>query len=258
MLDRSAIPPDVRHGEVRVRLQQDTPVPLDVDLACGGDELLALIGPSGSGKTTVLQTIAGLRSARSGRIAVGGDVWLDSEHGICTPAQQRVVGLVFQDYALFPHLTALDNIAIAAHQADGLSRLQGVEAKDVAAQLLVDVGMAGLEQRRPHQLSGGERQRVAIARALARSPRVLLLDEPFSAIDRMTRVRLRDDLMKLKASLSIPMLLVTHDIDEAMQLADRVSIIDAGRILQSGAPAAVRSAPASDRVAAILGLSYHA
>ncbi|MDO9384361.1 MAG: ABC transporter ATP-binding protein [Hyphomicrobiaceae bacterium] len=236
-------------GTLRVRVRQDAPVSLDAELTCGRHELLSLIGPSGSGKTTLLQIIAGLRPCRSGEIRVGDETWLSTEDGVLKSPQHRGVGFVFQDYALFPHLTALGNVAIAIGSAAAKA-----DANDAAARLLARVHLQGFENRRPHQLSGGEKQRVAIARALARSPRVLLLDEPFSAVDRMTRVSLRADLLSLKASLSIPIVFVTHDIDEAMQLADRVAILDHGRILQTGSPDEVRAHPASPRVAAILGL----
>jgi molybdate transport system ATP-binding protein len=249
MLDRRTADPLVKaSGALRVRVSQTAPVPLDVDIACEPHQLLALIGPSGSGKTTLLQVIAGLRPCDAGEISVGTETWLSTSRRICKSPQERGVGFVFQDYALFPHLTALGNVAIA------LGATPKAEAQDKALALLARVHLQGLEQRRPHQLSGGERQRVAIARALARSPRVLLLDEPFSAIDRMTRVSLRQDLMSLKSSLSIPIVFVTHDIDEAMQLADHVTILDYGKALQSGTPGMVRGNPVNARVAQILGL----
>lgn len=235
-------------GALHVRLRQAAPVPLDATFTCAANELLALIGPSGSGKSTILQVIAGLRPCRHGLVRSGGETWLATVERICMPPQQRGVGLVFQDYALFPHLSALDNVAIAIGDAPP------AQAQAQARALLERMHLVGLEYRKPQTLSGGERQRVAIARALARSPRVLLLDEPFSAIDRMTRVKLRDDLMNLKQALSIPIVLVTHDIDEALQLADRVTVLDHGATLQTGTPQGVRSAPASPRVAAILGL----
>lgn len=251
MLDRSSQAPanvSTTQGALRVRLRQTAPVPLNAQLSCARHELLALIGPSGSGKTTLLQVIAGLRPCASGEIEVGDETWLSTSRGIAKSPQQRGVGFVFQDYALFPHLSALDNVAIA------LGPMPKGEARDAASALLARVHLHGLENRRPHHLSGGERQRVAIARALARQPRVLLLDEPFSAIDRMTRVSLRQDVMALKASLAVPIVFVTHDIDEAMQLADRVTILDYGVDLQTGTPDEVRRQPANDRVAKILGL----
>ncbi len=245
MLDRATT---TKTSALRVSVRQTSPVALDAALECAPNEVVALIGPSGSGKTTLLQIIAGLRGCASGEISVGDETWLSTAQGICKKPQERGVGLVFQDYALFPHLTALGNVAIA------MGSLPKAEARASAMQLLARVHLQGLEHRRPHQLSGGERQRVAIARALARSPRVLLLDEPFSAVDRMTRVSLRSDLVALKSSLSIPIVLVTHDIDEAMLLADRVTILDYGRVLQTGTPTSVRKDPADARVAAILGL----
>ncbi len=251
MLDRqtTTLASAVRQtGALEVHLRQDAEVPLDATFACAANELLALIGPSGSGKSTILHIIAGLRPCREGLIRAGGETWLATAERIFVPPQQRGVGLVFQDYALFPHLTAEDNVAIA------LGPLPRAEARERARTLLARVHLTGVAGRKPHTLSGGERQRVAVARALARSPRVLLLDEPFSAIDRMTRVKLRADLLTLKAALSIPIVLVTHDIDEALQLADRVTVLDHGVTLQTGTPEGVRGAPASPRVAAILGL----
>lgn len=249
MLDRlpAKASSDTTVGSLRVTVRQSSPVPLDATLQCAANEVLALIGPSGSGKTTLLQIVAGLRPCASGEITVGQETWLSTTRGIRRTPQDRGVGFVFQDYALFPHLTALGNVAIAT----GLPKL---EANATARDLLARVHLQGFEDRRPHHLSGGERQRVAIARALARAPRALLLDEPFSAVDRMTRVALRADLIALKSSLSIPIVLVTHDIDEAMQLADFVTILDYGRVLQTGSPDTVRAEPANARVAAILGL----
>ena len=243
--------PETSHGDqtLHVSLRQKTPVPLDVSIECGANEILSLIGPSGSGKTTLLHIIAGLVSVAEGTISSGQQTWLSTKDKVFKSPQDRGAGLVFQDYALFPHMSALDNVAIAI--APG-QRQQGYDA---AANLLERVHMTGLGARRPHELSGGERQRVTIARALARRPRVLLLDEPFSAVDRMTRRALRDDLMVLKKSLRIPVIFVTHDISEALELADRVAVLDKGNILQTGDPQTVKAAPASDRVSAILGLN---
>ena len=156
-----------------VYLEQTAPIPLSVRFDCAPGELLALIGPSGSGKTTVLRAIAGLMRVTRGRIACGDAAWFDAETAIALSPQARRVGFVFQDYALFPHLDALDNVAIAV----GSMPREAARAK--ARAWLARVNLAGLEQRRPHELSGGQKQRVAIARALAREPRVLLLDEPF-------------------------------------------------------------------------------
>ncbi len=235
----------------RCRLQQAGPIPLDVALSCRPGELLALIGPSGSGKTTVLRSIAGLYRPQTGRVAVGGETWLDTQTGVDLPPQARSVGLVFQDYALFPHLSALDNVRLAMlrHEEPARSRL--------AASLLARVHLEGLEARRPDQLSGGQRQRVALARALARDPKVLLLDEPFSAVDRMTREPLKEEIAALHRSLDIPMLLVTHDLEEAQALADRICVLHAGTTLQIGTPDEVRLRPKSALVARLMGQVQH-
>jgi molybdate transport system ATP-binding protein len=174
-------------------------------------------------------------------------VWLDTEKGVDLPPQARSVGLVFQDYALFPHLSAIDNVRLAMlrHEEPTRSRL--------AKSLLERVHLEGLEARRPDQLSGGQRQRVAIARALARDPQVLLLDEPFSAVDRMTREPLKEEIAALHRALDIPMLLVTHDLEEALALADRICVLHAGRTLQIGTPDEVRLRPQSALVAQLMG-----
>jgi len=230
-----------------VALEQAAPIPLDVSFSCRAGELLALIGPSGSGKTTVLRAIAGLYRPASGRIVAGGDVWLDTARNIDATPQARRVGLVFQDYALFPHLSALDNVRLAMQER------AEPEKTRLAQELLERVHLEGLHARRPDQLSGGQRQRVAIARALARDPSVLLLDEPFSAVDRITREPLKDELAALHRNLSIPIVLVTHDLDEAQALADRLCVLHAGKTLQTGTPDELRTRPASALVARLMG-----
>jgi molybdate transport system ATP-binding protein len=232
-----------------VRLQQAGPIPLDVALDCRPGELLAIIGPSGSGKTTMLRCIAGLYAPHSGRVTVGSEMWLDTQTGVDLPPQARSVGLVFQDYALFPHLSALDNVRLAMLRHDEPARGR------LARSLLARVHLEGLEARRPDQLSGGQRQRVALARALARDPQVLLLDEPFSAVDRMTREPLKEEIAALHRALDIPMLLVTHDLEEAQALADRICVLHAGTTLQIGAPDEVRLRPQSALVAQLMGQS---
>lgn len=235
-------------GGLAISLTMTAPVPIAVDFACAPGELVALIGPSGAGKTTILRAIAGLNRAAAGRIACNGETWLDSAAGIRLPPHRRRVGLVFQSYALFPHLSALGNvIAALGHRPRG-------ERRDRARELLGLVHLDGLEARRPAELSGGQQQRVALARALAREPMALLLDEPFSAVDRRTRRRLRDELAELRASVRAPIILVTHDLDEAAMLADRLVVIDHGELLQQGPAATVLAAPASDRVRAALDL----
>jgi molybdate transport system ATP-binding protein len=241
------MPSPASRSELQVEIVQSAPIALDARFACAGNELLALVGPSGSGKTTLLRTIAGLVAPASGRIGVDGETWFCSETGVSVPPQQRAVGLVFQDYALFPHLTALDNVAIAAARSGREAALATARA------LLKRVHLEGLEGRRPAELSGGQRQRVAIARALARSPRVLLLDEPFSAVDQLTREKLKRELAALRVTLAIPVVFVTHDIGEALALADRVTVLHHGRTLETGTPDEVRLRPSSPLVARLLG-----
>ena len=191
---------------------------------------LALVGPSGAGKTTALRAVAGLARPRSGRIAItGGDVFFDGRLGIDLPPERRRVGFVFQEYALFPHLTVRQNIEYARrHAADDYLRRFGI---------------AGLASARPHELSGGERQRVAVARALARDPQVLLLDEPLSALDAHTRTAVRAELHDLLAALDIPVLLVTHDFEDAAALAGRVGVVVDGELRQTATPAELVARP---------------
>ena len=233
---------------LRVRLRQERPFALDVAFECGAGELLALVGPSGSGKTTVLRCIAGLASPPDGEVACNGETWLDVRNGagVVTSPQRRRAGLVFQHYALFPHLDALANVTCAmTHRPRG-------EREARARALLARVNMEGLEARRQADLSGGQRQRVALARALARDPRVLLLDEPFSAVDQLTRRRLRLELAQLRREIRIPMVLVTHDLEEAQLLGDRLSVLHHGRTLQTGAMHDVVRRPADALVARLI------
>ncbi|HXG78184.1 MAG TPA: ABC transporter ATP-binding protein [Methyloceanibacter sp.] len=232
-----------------VALDQKNPIALEVSLSVAPGEILALVGPSGSGKTTTLRAIAGLHAPERGRIACNGDVWFDSEIGIDLPARERRIGMVFQSYALFPHLTALENVM------EALGDLPQHRRAEEARALLSRVHLDGLEERKPGQLSGGEQQRVAVARALARRPDVLLLDEPFSAVDRLTRHRLRAELIELRRELSMPVVLVTHDLDDAARLADRIAVLKGGRVLQTGPAAEIMREPASAEVAELLDLS---
>jgi molybdate transport system ATP-binding protein len=192
-------------GKLSLALVNDKPMRLDASFDCAPGELVALVGPSGSGKTSLLRAIAGLLQSRSlrGRITVGDDCWFDSSTGIDLAPQARRVGLVFQQYALFPHLSAMENVAIHRHGDWTPARFDSLFSR---------LGLLGLENRRPSQLSGGQQQRVALARALARDPRVLLLDEPFSAVDAPARQALYRELASLRETLSTPILLVTHDL----------------------------------------------
>jgi molybdate transport system ATP-binding protein len=235
-------------GGLEVRLAQAGPIPLDVDLACAAGEVLALVGPSGSGKSTVLRCIAGVIRARTGRITVGGRAWFDSSESIALSPRERSVGFVFQNYALFPHMSAQANVEAALGHVPSSGRIAR------ARTLLERVNLKGLELRRPAELSGGQQQRVAVARALARDPQVLLLDEPFSAVDRSTRQILYRELATLRRDLAIPMVLVTHDLDEAAMLADRMCILHRGRTLQAGAPHDLMMRPANALVARLVDM----
>ena len=206
-----------------VALRQDGPIPLDLAFACGPTDTLAVFGPSGSGKTTVLRAIAGLHAPAHATVRVGDETWCDTTRGLFVPPHRRHVGFVFQDYALFPHLTALGNVEAALLDRPGAHR------RTRALACLAQVHLDDKAARRPHELSGGERQRVALARALAREPRVLLLDEPFSAVDRPVRRRLQDEVAAVRASLGVPTVLVTHDLDDVVRLATHVLLLEHGR-----------------------------
>ncbi|WP_445150405.1 ABC transporter ATP-binding protein [Baekduia sp. Peel2402] len=213
---------------------------LRVGLAVGTAETVALVGPSGAGKSTVLRAVAGLLHPDDGRIALGDDVWFDAARGVRLAPERRSVGLVFQDHALFPHLTVLQNVAFGG-------------TEPAARELLERFGIAPLANEKPGRLSGGERQRVALARALARDPGVLLLDEPLSALDAHTRAVVRAELAGLLRTLAIPALLVTHDHRDAIALADRIGVIVDGELRQVGTPGELLRAPADPFVATFTG-----
>lgn len=236
-------------GALHVELDQDQPMPLRGALQALPGELLALVGPSGAGKSSLLRCLAGLMRPQRGLIRVGEDVWVDTRAGVFVPPQRRHVGLVLQHYALMPHLSAEDNVALA------LLHLPRAQRRRQAQHWLQHVRLSAEQmQRRPAQLSGGQQQRVALARALARQPRLLLLDEPFSAVDPMTRQGLYDLLADLRQELAIPIVLVTHDLTEARHLADRMVVMDQGEVLQSGTPAHIHRSPRNARVADLVGV----
>ena len=230
---------------LRLSIQRGGPVGVTADLDLAAGEILALTGPSGAGKTTLLRIIAGLVQPGGGRILSAGDVWLDTEAGIFVPPFRRRTGLVFQSYALLPHLTAARNIMLAMDDLPAPAR------RGEALRLMAALDLPGLEDRKPANLSGGQQQRVALARALARRPSVLLLDEPLSAVDRRTRRRIRDELAALRLASGPPVLLVTHDLEEAAALADRIAVMEAGRILRCGPVPEVLADP---QVAEVLDL----
>lgn len=231
-----------------VELCQDGPIRLAVSFSCAPGEVLALVGPSGSGKSTTLRAIAGTYRPKSGEVCIDGETWFSSAKGIDLPPCRRAVGMVFQSYALFPHMTALGNVMAA------MGHLPSGKRARRARELLDLVHLCGLEDRWPAQLSGGQQQRVAVARALAREPKVLLLDEPFSAVDKATRQRLYRQIAELRRILNMPVILVTHDLDEAILLADRMTVLHRGRTLQMGTPEEVTTKPTSAEVARLVDL----
>ncbi len=232
-----------------VEVEQTHPMPLSGGFRCGAGELVALVGPSGAGKTSMMRVLAGLMRPRRAKVQVGAEVWCDSSRGVFLLPQQRHVGLVFQNYALMPHLSAIDNVALS------LLHLPRVDRRLKARAWLEHVQLSPDQQtRRPASLSGGQQQRVAVARALAREPRLLLLDEPFSAVDQMNRQSLYQLLADLRRELSIPIVLVTHDLHEASLLADRLVVMDEGRVLQQGSPTTIHRSPRNARVADLVGI----
>lgn len=207
-----------------------------------------LFGPSGAGKSTVLRCLAGLEMPENGRICFGSETWFDAEEGIFTPPQRRSIGYVFQDYALFPHLTVRNNIAY------NLKKVSRTDKKVRLEHLLDLFHLRGLENRYPSQLSGGEKQRVAIARTLIRRPRLLLLDEPLAALDTPTRELLRGELRSLLKDSGIPIILVTHDRIEAISLGNRMVVMADGQVIQTGSVFEVFSKPVSTLAAKVVGV----
>jgi molybdate transport system ATP-binding protein len=224
---------------------------LDVDVKVEPGEVVAILGPNGAGKTSLLRGLAGLLPLDSGRVVLDGVVLEDPAAGVFVPSERRPIAMVFQDYLLFPHLTVLENVAFGL-RSRGTAR---PEATASAHQWLERVGLQAEAQRKPASLSGGQAQRVAIARALAPNPALLMLDEPMAALDASTRVELRRDLRRHLESFGGVRLLVTHDPIEAMAMADRLVILEQGRVLQSGTGAEVAQRPRSRYVADLVGVN---
>jgi len=216
----------------------------DLSLAVERGRILALLGPSGCGKTTTLRLIAGFETPDAGRITIAGRTVADGRDGAHVEPEARGVGIVFQDYALFPHLTVGENVAF------GLPRTARGER---VGQILDLVGLADLTDRYPHELSGGQQQRVAVARALAPAPAVILLDEPFSNLDADLRAQMRDEVEKILRSTGTTAIFVTHDQEEAFTIADQVGVLDCGRLEQLGPPEAIYHHPATPFVAEFVG-----
>ena len=216
-----------------------------INLAIEPGEFVALLGPSGCGKTTALRSLSGLESID------GGEILIDGEDVAAVPTNKRDIGMVFQSYSLFPHMTVTENVQFGLR----MRRVSAAERKGRAAEALDMVGLAAFGSRYAHQLSGGQQQRVALARALVTRPRVLLLDEPLSALDAKVRVQLRDEIRRIQTELGITTVFVTHDQEEALAVADRVAVMREGVIEQVGTPEELYSTPASPFVADFVGLS---
>lgn len=227
---------------------------LDLDLDVAAGEVVALLGPNGAGKSTALRALAGLLPLDRGQIVLDGSVLADAATGRHLPPYARRVGVVFQDYLLFPHLDAFDNVAFGL-RARGVSR---AAARERAASWLRVTGAGDLAQTRPRQLSGGQAQRVALARALAVDPDLLLLDEPLSALDARTRLAVRGDLRRHLHEFAGGTVVVTHDPVDAAVLADRLVVVEAGRVVQTGTPREVARQPRTDYVARLVGLNLYA
>lgn len=214
---------------------------LDVGIATGSGPLV-VVGPNGSGKTSLLLALLGVLEVERGRVSLGGTVLFDHDRGISVPVERRRIGYVPQDYALFPHRDVLGNVTFGLDRTRGPSR---AERDARARELLAELGIARLADRRPAELSGGERQRVALARALSVAPRALFLDEPLAALDVHARRSVRDFLARTLRELAIPTLIVTHDPEDARALGDDIVVIEHGEVAQSGTWQQLASAPAS-------------
>jgi putrescine transport system ATP-binding protein len=238
----SSLAPLIRFDRVTKRFGAVTAID-DLSLNIYEREFFALLGPSGCGKTTLMRLLAGFETPTAGRVVLGGK----DLAGV--PPYQRPVNLMFQSYALFPHMSVFDNVAFGLRQ-------ERTTREEIAArvdEMLKLVNLTGLERRKPDQLSGGQRQRVALARSLVKRPKVLLLDEPLAALDKQLREQTRFELMELQVKLGMTFMIVTHDQEEAMAVADRIAVMDRGRIVQMGTPAEIYEQPATRYVAEFIG-----
>src|ERR1035437_9403500 len=226
---------------------------LEADLRAAPGEVLGVLGPNGAGKTTLLRALAGLDALASGSICLGNLTLDDAATDTFVPAQRRPVGLVFQNYRLFPHLNVRDNVAYAP-RVQGAGRRAARAAADTWLQRL---DLTALATRRPHEISGGQAQKVALARALAAEPDLLLLDEPLSALDANTRLDVRAQLLSHLEMFTGPVLIITHDPLEAMIMADRLLVIENGCVVQQGTPAQVAAQPATQYVARLVGINLY-
>jgi molybdate transport system ATP-binding protein len=224
---------------------------LEIGLEIGAGEVVALLGPNGAGKSTALRALAGLLRMTSGQITIGEQLMADAASGMHRAPHERPIGVVFQDYLLFPHLSVLDNVAFGP-LVGGLAK---PDAQRRAALLLARVGIADLAKSKPSAISGGQAQRVALARALATEPRLLLLDEPLAALDAKTRLLVRTEVRRHLADFPGATLLVTHDPIDAAVLADRLVVIEDGNVVQEGSPQEVARRPRTDYVARLVGLN---
>ena len=238
----------------RLTVRRDNGFVLDLPLTAEAGQTVALLGPNGAGKTTALRALAGLQPLTAGRIELDGEVLDDPTGGVLVATEQRQIGVVFQDYLLFGHLSALENVAFGL-RARGVDRHR---ARRVAANWLARVGLAEHALQRPGALSGGQAQRVALARAMVTEPRLLLLDEPLAALDASTKVQIRGELRHQLAAYRGITLLVSHDPLDAMVLADRLVVLEGGQVVQQGTPAEVAHHPRTDYVARLVGLNLYA
>lgn len=216
----------------------------EINLAIESNEFLSLLGPSGCGKTTLIRMVAGLESPSQGTILIGQDTVFESDKGIFVPPEKRNLGMVFQSYALWPHLTVFENIAFPLR----CRKLPKADIQDKCERILERVQLGGMSQRKPNQLSGGQQQRVGLARALVAEPRVLLLDEPLSNLDTNLREEMCDLIDEIKRTAPITMIYVTHDQTEALRLSDRIAVLNQGRIEQLGTIEEIKNQPKTDFV----------